>query len=80
VSQVKVRLWATDETLSVRVEDEGAGFDVEAALMAGASTGLSGMRERVVLLGGRFSVESKPGAGASLTAELPLSPKIESNE
>ena len=80
VSQVKVRLWATDETLSVRVEDEGAGFDVEAALMAGASTGLSGMRERVALLGGRFNVESKPGAGASLTAELPLSPKIESNE
>jgi signal transduction histidine kinase len=80
VCRVRVRLWATDETLSVRVEDEGVGFDVETILTAGASTGLSGMRERVALLGGQFNVESRPGAGASLTAELPLSPRFESNE
>ena len=72
VSEVVVRLWASDETLSVQVEDHGVGFNAEAALAAGRSSGLSGMRERVALLGGRFTLESVPGAGTHLTAELPL--------
>ena len=70
--EANVLLWASDEHLTVQVEDGGCGFDVEAALSAGTSSGLSGMRERVALLGGRFSLESTPHAGTHLTAELPL--------
>jgi signal transduction histidine kinase len=33
--------------------------------------GLSGMRERVALVGGRLTVESSPGAGTTLVAEVP---------
>lgn len=72
VSEVTVRLWATSDTLGVQVQDHGQGFDVDAALAVGESSGLSGMRERAALLGGHLSVESSPGAGACLTAELPL--------
>jgi len=72
VSEVRVRLWATDDKLNIQIEDAGAGFDVGAALAAGGSAGLSGMRERAALLGGHLTIESTPGAGASLTAELPL--------
>jgi signal transduction histidine kinase len=48
------------------------GFDPEAVLAAGRSSGLPGMQERVLLLGGRLAVESSPGGGTNLLAELPL--------
>jgi signal transduction histidine kinase len=72
VSDVTVRLWSTDDTLGVQVLDQGDGFDAEAALAAGTSSGLSGMRERAALLGGQLTVESAPDAGTRVTAELPL--------
>ncbi len=72
VEHVTVRLWSDAHTIGVQVEDEGAGFDVEAVLESNASSGLAGMRERVSLLNGDFSVESAPGAGTCLSIELPL--------
>jgi PAS domain S-box-containing protein len=72
VSQVGVRLWSDQDTLGVQIEDQGTGFDPEAALTAEATTGLAGMRERAVLLGGQLTVESAPGVGTCVTAELPL--------
>jgi len=70
--EVIVRLWTTDKTLSVQVEDLGVGFDRDAAISAHISSGLSGMRERAALLGGRLSIESTPGSGTHLTAEFPI--------
>ena len=52
------------------IEDDGAGFtfgDVRTEAL-----GLVGMRERALLLGGRFDVESSPGAGTTIVAEMPL--------
>lgn len=72
VQEATVRVWVQGDTLAVQVEDRGTGFDAEAALQAGTTAGLSGMRERVDLLGGRFCLESMPGKGTRLTAELPL--------
>jgi signal transduction histidine kinase len=40
--------------------------------MREGSLGLSGMRERVALLGGRLRVESAPDKGTTLAAEIPL--------
>ena len=64
--------------LKLMVEDNGVGFEVEEALARRDSFGLSGMRERVALLGGRFRVESSPdGAkrerGTKIRIELPIS-------
>jgi PAS domain S-box-containing protein len=72
VAEVVVRLWADDEALGLQVEDRGAGFDAHGVGAAGTSGGLSGMQERARLLGGRLEVESAPGAGTRVTAELPL--------
>ncbi|MBN1811170.1 MAG: PAS domain S-box protein [Anaerolineae bacterium] len=72
VDQVTVRLWAEQDTLNVQIEDQGAGFDPERAMVAEESSGLVGMRERAVLLGGELTIESTPGAGTRLMAELPL--------
>ena len=71
VTTVDVRVWRDGRALSVQVADGGKGFDVDAALAAGRSSGLSGMRERASALGGALAIESA-GDGTRLTAELPL--------
>jgi signal transduction histidine kinase len=71
-SEAMVRLWADQEILHLQIHDQGVGFDVKATLAATTTGGLSGMYERVVLLGGQLTIESAPGAGTCLTAELPL--------
>jgi signal transduction histidine kinase len=57
---------------TVRVRDDGRGFDPEVALRAGRSRGLVGMRERAELLGGELRIESTPGEGAIVTAAFPV--------
>ncbi|HEX6699769.1 MAG TPA: GAF domain-containing sensor histidine kinase [Gaiellaceae bacterium] len=52
------------------IEDDGRGFEQEAVRDGGF--GLEGMRERVQLLDGRLEVETSPGAGTTLVAEVPL--------
>jgi signal transduction histidine kinase len=71
VGQVKVDVWANPASLGARIEDEGRGFDVAKALLAGSS-GLEGMRERSRLAGGSLAIESEPGKGTRLSVELPL--------
>ena len=66
-----------DGGLEILIADEGAGFDVEAALTGPSSFGLHGMRERVELLGGALSVESAPREGTMVKAELPLRKPVE---
>jgi signal transduction histidine kinase len=72
VHEATVRVWTSDQTLSVQVTDLGKGFSPEAALAAGVSGGLSGLYERGALLGGRLTVESAPGRGTRVSAELCL--------
>jgi signal transduction histidine kinase len=68
-TQVSVLLTGKDGRVSVVIEDDGTGFD---PLAAGEERlGLLGMKERVDLVGGRIEVESRPGAGTTLVAEVP---------
>ena len=52
------------------VEDDGQGFDVEAAARSGR-LGLLGIRERAEMFGGHLVVESSPGSGTTLVVEVP---------
>jgi two-component system sensor histidine kinase UhpB len=63
-----VRIARRDGTISVSVEDDGRGFDVEAALADGA-LGLFEMRERARIAGGRLEIDSRPGAGTRVRVE-----------
>jgi signal transduction histidine kinase len=71
-SSVKVSLRSTDSFLGLRIEDNGIGFDADAAVAQRDSFGLAGMRERVTLMGGSFEVRSKPGQGTAIVVRLPL--------
>jgi signal transduction histidine kinase len=66
-SHASVRLETRGGLLAVEVTDDGAG----GADPAGGS-GLRGLVDRVEALGGRLRIDSPPGRGTRLTAELPL--------
>jgi signal transduction histidine kinase len=72
VSEAAVRLWADEKAVHLQIEDRGKGFEVESAFTERASTGLPGMRERAIALGGEFTVESTPETGTLIMAEIPL--------
>jgi signal transduction histidine kinase len=69
VREATVRVWADQAAVHVQVEDRGRGFDVRAAEH---SVGITGMRERALLIGGSLDVESAPGRGTVVTADIPL--------
>jgi signal transduction histidine kinase len=70
VPEVMVSIRTEGDALLLEVEDHGAGFD--RAKVPSTCVGLSGMRERVLSLGGNLLVKSAPGEGTCLRAELPL--------
>jgi PAS domain S-box-containing protein len=72
---VCVALTQRARKVRLEVRDEGRGFDPSAVLAEQGPVervGLSSMRERVALLGGELEIRSKPGAGTSVVAEVPL--------
>jgi signal transduction histidine kinase len=71
VPEAVVRLCCAHDVLEVQVQDRGRGFDVTRRPGRPAA-GLDGMRERAALLGGRVIIESAPGRGTCILAELPV--------
>lgn len=71
---LQLQLRCEGKMLRLSVRDRGRGFQPEAVSPGGPGEkiGLSGMRERVSLLGGRFRLHSQPGEGTLILAELPL--------
>jgi PAS domain S-box-containing protein len=71
VHQFSVHLRATAEQIRLEVSDAGVGFNVETAMRNGG-LGLISMPERVHLVKGVFTVESKVNAGTRIVATIPL--------
>nr|WP_314625643.1 histidine kinase [uncultured Noviherbaspirillum sp.] len=74
-SHVDVQLYATDDSLLMRVSDDGIGRlgqqDKPDAF------GLRGMRERIGSLGGRLTVTAAPDQGVTVTAIIPIKPGLQ---
>jgi len=69
----RVELKRVDSTLNVEIEDDGAGFDPEAARHGDSPRfGLAIMRERAVSIGGTIGFDSSPGRGVLVRVEIPL--------
>ncbi len=72
VAGVTVLVWTDADMLNLQIEDRGCGFDPEVVLKAPRSSGIIGMQERVMVLGGHITIESSPGSGTTIMAELPI--------
>jgi signal transduction histidine kinase len=73
-SQVNVSIRKLRSVIRLEVKDDGKSFQVPDAPPAGRNKGLGllGMRERVEMVGGRFTIESAPGQGTVIRAEVPF--------
>jgi PAS domain S-box-containing protein len=72
---VSVRLVRREAMVELRVQDNGTGFDPAAGTPTVAGDrhlGLQVMRERAALLCGSVKLESRPGAGTTITIHLPM--------
>ncbi|HEX5803346.1 MAG TPA: PAS domain S-box protein [Azospira sp.] len=70
-SKVAISLRRDPGMLRVVVRDDGHGFDM-AATGQKKGFGLFGMRERVLTVGGKLSIDSTPGQGTTVTITLPV--------
>jgi PAS domain S-box-containing protein len=71
-SRVKVHLSRSDQSVDLRIEDDGVGFGVDRHGRRGpGKLGLVGMRERVTRLDGSLEITSAPGRGTCLHIRLP---------
>jgi signal transduction histidine kinase len=68
--RAEVRLFASDDTLTFVVEDDGVGFDTAAS----SGSGLTNMRDRLDALGGALDVRSSLGRGTTVTGTVPTPP------
>lgn len=68
-NRISITVTRGEDSLEVIVRDDGSGFDPETAER---SFGLVGMQERVLLAGGHLQIDSKPGSGTKVHADLPL--------
>ena len=67
---VRVELRLSPEHVTLTVQDDGVGFDPQA--IPRGRYGLIGLNERVRLLGGSLHLESSPGEGTRVQAQVPL--------
>jgi PAS domain S-box-containing protein len=61
------------EAVTLVIEDDGKGFAPGTVPAPNGHSGLSGMRERLHLVGGSLTIESSPGQGTTVLARVPLS-------
>jgi signal transduction histidine kinase len=67
--RVSIALTKMEGSVKAVVEDDGRGFD---PARTDGGFGLVGMGERLALLGGRLRIESSPGSGTTIAADVPL--------
>lgn len=75
--RVLIDLKQVSSELQLSIQDDGVGFDLPAVMRRarnGASLGLLGLKERVLLAGGQIDIESAPGEGTLVRASFPLNP------
>jgi len=74
-SAVEVQIKKLPDWICLTITDDGKSFDVKRVLRTKGNgrLGLLGMRERLQMIGGKFSVKSTPGHGTTVTARIPVS-------
>ena len=68
---VRITVAERDDSVCFDVNDDGAGFDLDAVP---AGVGLTNIRDRVAAVRGRVTIESTPGRGTRVSGTIPLGP------
>ena len=76
----RIAIEASNDQIRMSIADDGRGFDYHGMMhdqRRPRGFGLTGLGERVRILGGHFTCDSAPGRGTRLTFELPIPPNNE---
>ena len=71
-SEVHITIYAPEKMITLEIEDNGKGFDPKA--LTRASLGLTGMRERALMMNGSLEIQSRPGKGTTIIVTVPIEP------
>jgi len=73
-SRVEAGIRRLPKAVCMQIKDNGKGFELKRVLFVSKCKrlGLLGIRERVEMVGGKFTVESVPGKGTTLRAQIPF--------
>ena len=73
-SHVEVNLEKLPDAICLKIKDNGKSFQTQRIIGSkqNGRLGLLGMRERLEMVGGSFSLESAPGKGTTVRAQIPL--------
>jgi signal transduction histidine kinase len=73
-NEVSLTLKELPKSVLMEIKDDGISFNAGHLLDSKRNKrlGIIGMRERVEMVGGKFSIESKPGSGTTISAVLPF--------
>jgi len=76
-TQVRMSITEISGAIRMEINDNGKSFPVAKTLAANTNKrlGLLGMKERVEMVGGKLAIESKPGHGTTVRAEIPFNQK-----
>jgi signal transduction histidine kinase len=69
--EASVTMRFEDNQISLQIEDEGKGFVLDDVQATTGHIGLSIMRERVEMMGGALTIDSRPGEGTRVTVKVP---------
>lgn len=72
IKEAEVLLTSTDDGIRLHIKDSGIGFDL-ANVRGKGGVGLASMEERVRLIQGKLSIQSKPGQGTEIELRAPIS-------
>ncbi|QHT59805.1 hypothetical protein GXP70_07450 [Paenibacillus lycopersici] len=75
---IRIRLEAGREDLLILVQDNGAGYSLDASTARPAGTGIASMKELAQAYGGSFDIAGQPGRGTTVRVRLPY--RAESEE
>lgn len=77
---VSIQFVRNDTSISMKITDDGQGFPVEGngCVNQNSRLGLLGMRERIEMIGGTFSIQSAVDEGTTVTVSIPTDPLFRS--
>jgi signal transduction histidine kinase len=69
--EIKLKLFANENLVTLAVSDDGDGFNVEDTLKNGTGAGLNNLQKRAKLINANLTISSSIGNGTNITIELP---------
>jgi signal transduction histidine kinase len=72
VLTARIDLWFETDRVTLRITDQGIGFNPQSLPDSGSGWGLAGMQERAESIGGKLTLRSTPGSGTMVQIVVPV--------